>query len=192
MTTRILIASLALITLAPAVALMAQTSMPTPPVRPGLWETKMSELDANGKEVPSAAFAALAGMPPEQRAAMAAAMRARGVQMPDENGVVRVCLSKESLDGGAWEQMAASSGCTTTYATRSNTNWKWHSSCAAMKIESDGETVFTGGEAYRTKVTSTSGMRSPAMTSTRVVQGKWLGAACGDIKPLTPPTGRGR
>ena len=27
-------------------------------------------------------------------------------------------------------------------------------------------------------------------TSTRIVQGKWLGADCGDIKPLAPPNAR--
>jgi hypothetical protein len=29
-------------------SLAAQNSIPTPPVKPGLWETRMSQLDANG------------------------------------------------------------------------------------------------------------------------------------------------
>jgi hypothetical protein len=61
-------------------------------VKPGLWETTISQLDANGHEVPSPELAALAKMPPEMRDKMAEAMRARGVQLPDENGAMKACL----------------------------------------------------------------------------------------------------
>lgn len=56
-----------------------------------------------------------------------------------------------------------------------------------MKSESDGETVFTSGERYKTKVTTTSTVMGKTKTSTRMLEGKWLGADCGDVKPLTPP-----
>jgi len=98
------------VSLAGVASLAAQNSIPVPPVKPGLWETRMSQLDANGQEVPSPEFAALSKMPPEQREKMAEAMRARGVQLPDANGIMKACLSKESLDSGAWQQLAAQSG----------------------------------------------------------------------------------
>jgi hypothetical protein len=42
-------------------------------------------------------------------------------------------------------------------------------------------------------VTTTSTIAGKTRTTTRIVQGKWIGAACGDIKPLIgPPSGRGR
>ncbi len=176
--------------LALIVSLAAQNTLPVPPVKPGLWETKISQLDANGREVPSPELAALSRMPPETRARMAEAMRARGVQMPDENGVMKTCLTKETFESGAWQQMASESGCTTTFSTRSASAWKWHSSCAALNAESDGETVFNGAEGYRTKMTTTVTVRGTTNTSTRIVQGKWLGAACGDVKPLMAPAGR--
>jgi hypothetical protein len=167
-----------------------------PPVKPGLWETKMSQLDASGKEVPSPEMAALARMPAAQRAQMAEMMRARGVQLPDENGVMKACITRELLDSGAWQQMAADTGCTTTYSTRTGPLWKWHTSCPSLKLESDGEMAFTGSESYRTKMVSTTSITGAPTTSTRLVQGKWLGAACGDVKPFTPPptpaAGRGR
>ena len=102
--------------------------------------------------------------------------------------------TRETLDSPAWQQMAADTGCTTTYSERSSRAWKWHSTCPSMKSESDGETTFTGSEAYRTKLTSTVTVNGKTTTSTRIVQGKWLGAACGDVKPFAPPAvpGRGR
>ncbi|MEO7192784.1 MAG: hypothetical protein ABI051_17180, partial [Vicinamibacterales bacterium] len=69
----------------------------------------MSQLDGNGREVPSPELAGLARMPPETRARMAEAMRARGVQLPDENGVMKACLTKETFESGAWQQTASES-----------------------------------------------------------------------------------
>ena len=194
MTTRLLRVTLLTTSLAIAVGLHAQTPMPTPPVKPGLWETRMSELDASGKEVPAPELAAFSKMPPEMRAQMAAAMKARGVQMPDANGAVKACLTRELLDSDGWQQMAANTGCTTTYSTRSNSVWRWRSSCKSLNSESDGETTFTGSEGYRSKITTTATVAGKATTTTRVIQGKWLGASCGDIQPLVLPTppARGR
>ena len=150
----------------------------------------MSALDADGHEMTPPEQAALARLSPEAKARMADAMKARGVSMPDANGATKVCLTKAMFESGAWQQAAADSGCTTNYSTLSATTWKWHSSCTALKSESDGETVFNSAESYRTKVTTTATVRGKTSTSTRVVQGKWLGADCGDIKPLTPPGAR--
>jgi hypothetical protein len=176
--------------LAAAVAVAAQNLVP--PVKPGLWQTKISQLDANGKEVPSPELAMLSRMPADARAQMAAAMKARGVQLPDEHGMMKACLTNETLSSGAWQQVAA--GCTTTYAVRSNSAWKWHSSCPALKSESDGEMTFKGAEAYHTRVTTTatSPVTGKTTTSTRIVDGTWLGAACGDVQPTAPPPARGR
>ena len=193
MLARILFAPVCVAIAVSVVSLAAQNSIPTPPVKAGLWETRMSQLDANGKETPSPELAALSKVPPEMRARMAEAMRARGVQLPDENGTTKICLSKETLDSGTWQQLASESGCVTTFTTRSSSAWKWHSACASLHSESDGETVFSGSESYRTKVTTTSTMTGKTTTTTRVVQGKWIGAACGDVKPLSaPPPARGR
>ena len=161
-----------------------------PPVKSGLWEARMSSLDANGREIPRPELAAMDRLPPEARARMADAMKARGLSMPDANGATKVCLTKEMFESGRWQQMAAESGCTTNYSTTSGATWKWHSSCAALKSESDGEAVFNGSESYRTKVTTTATVMGKTRTSTRIVQGKWLGADCGDIKPFTPTGAR--
>src|SRR5262249_6938333 len=115
------------------------------------------------------------------------AMKARGVSMPDANGVTKACLTKALFESGSWQQLASDAGCTTNFSTQSATTWKWHSSCTTIKSESDGETVFSGAERYKTKVTTTSTVMGKTKTSTRVLEGKWIGADCGDVKPLTPP-----
>lgn len=168
------------------VAAAAVGPLPVPPVKPGLWETRISALDANGREMAPPELAALSRLPPQARDAM----KARGVTMPDANGAIKACLTKEMFESGRWQQMASESGCTSNYSTLSGSTWKWHSSCTALKSESDGETVFTGGESYRTKVTTTMTIQGKMNTSTRIVQGKWLGADCGDIKPLALPNVR--
>jgi hypothetical protein len=173
-----------------ALAVAAAGALPVPPVKPGLWEVRMSVLDADGHEVVAPELAALSRMPPEARARMAEAMKARGVSMPDANGVTKACLTKELFESGAWQQVASDTGCTTNFSTQSATTWKWHSSCTTIKSESDGETVFTGGESYRSKTTTTMTVQGNTTTSTRIVQGKWLGADCGDVKPLAPPGAR--
>ena len=61
-----------------------------PPVKPGLWEARMSALDADGREMPLPEQAALSRMPPEVRARMAETMKARGLSLPDANGATKV------------------------------------------------------------------------------------------------------
>lgn len=170
---------------------------PAPPIKPGLWQTKMTTLDASGKEVPSPGQDALARMPPEARARMAEMMKGRGMALPEPDGTMKLCVPKEMLDSGAWQQSSADTGCTMNYLSTSGSTWKWHSSCKALGAESDGEITFTNSENYQSKITTTTTLRGQVATTTRLMQSKWLGADCGDIKPITPGSfgpagGRGR
>jgi len=171
-------------------AVAAAGPLPAPPVKAGLWEVRMSVLDADGHEVASPEQAAFSRLSPEARARMAEAMKARGVSMPDANGVTKTCLTKALFESGSWQQVASDAGCTTNFSTLSATTWRWHSSCTTMKSESDGETVFSNAERYTTKLTTTSTVLGKTKTSTRVLEGKWIAADCGDVKPLAPPTVR--
>jgi hypothetical protein len=173
-----------------ALLAIAAGPLPVPPVKPGLWEARMSALDADGHEMAPPEQAALSRLSPEARARMADAMKASGVSMPDSNGATKVCLTKEMFESGRWQQMSSEAGCTTNYSALSGTSWKWHSSCTALKSESDGEAVFSSPESYRTKMTTTATVMGKTNTSTRIVQAKWLAADCGDIKPFAPPSAR--
>ena len=150
----------------------------------------MSALDAEGHEVAPPEPAPLSKMAPEARARMADAMKARGLSMPDASGATKACFTKETFESGTWQQMASDAGCTTKYSTRSSATWKWHSSCPARHSESDGEVTFTNAENYKVKMTMTMPVNGKPTTSTRILQSKWLGADCGDVKPFMPPAGR--
>ena len=128
-------------------------------MKPGLWEARSSVLDADGRETAPPEQAALSRLPPEALARMAEAMKARGVSMPDAKARA---------------------------STRSASTWRWHSSCPTLNSESDGEAVFDSAESYRARLTTTAAVRGRTTTTTRMVQAKRLGAACGDVKPLAP------
>jgi hypothetical protein len=113
---------------------------------------------------------------------MEAMMKERGISMGD-GGVTRVCLTKESLAAGRLQAEAA--GCKTDYSTRTSSTWKFHSSCPSMKVESDGEIVFSGTDAYTMTVSSSLSSMSPPRLSKTTMNGKWLGASCGDLQPLS-------
>ncbi len=185
---RSFIARLAVLSALGPITLLANAagSIPVPPLKTGLWEVKSSVLDASGKPQVPPEQSAMANMPPELRARVAEMMKARGLATPDENGVIRICQTKESLDSGKWQSLAASAGCTTDYSAQSASGWKFHSSCPKLKSESDGEMVFSNSENYSSKVTTTSSLLGKQNTQTRVTVGHWAGANCGDVKPLTP------
>jgi hypothetical protein len=165
--------------------LAAAADAPVPPIKTGLWEIKSAVLDADGKPQAPPEQAAMANVPPEIRARMAEMMKARGVPMPDANGAMKVCQSKETLSTGRWQQLASSVGCTTDYSAQSTNGWKFHSSCTSLKSVADGEVTFHNPESYSTKVTTSSTMMGHETKQTRVMEGRWLGADCGDLKPLT-------
>ena len=158
---------------------------PVPPLKLGLWEARTTARDADGKDILPPEQAAMAKMPPEARARMAEMMKARGMPMPDATGAIKMCLTKELLDTGRFQQMAADAGCTTTYSTQTATAWKWHSSCPALHVESDGEAAFTD-TSIRNTITSTVTSNGQARTTTRISTSKWLAADCGDVKPIDP------
>src|SRR5262245_33215958 len=87
-------------------AIAGAAAPPVPPVKFGLWEARMSTLDSNGRETVPPEQAAMARMPPEARARMAEAMKARGLSMPDSGGATKVCLTKEVFEAGGWQQLA--------------------------------------------------------------------------------------
>jgi hypothetical protein len=147
----------------------------------------MTSLDADGHEIAAPEQAAMAGLPAEARAKMAEAMKARGLSMPDASGASKVPhqgdvrirhVAADGVERGLHDHLS----------TQTSTNWKFHSGC--MRRSSPSRMARWCSPTRRTtgpKVTTTSTMSGKTRTTTRVVQAKWLGADCGDIKPFTPP-----
>ncbi len=152
----------------------------TPPIKPGLWEVH-SDREVDGKKAAAPADR-MKNLSPAARAQMEAMMKERGIAMGD-GGVTRVCLTKESLASGKMQAEAA--GCKIDYLTRTSSVWKFHSSCPALKVESDSEMLFSGSESYTMTVSSTLSSATTPRLSKTTMNGKWMGASCGDLKPLS-------
>jgi hypothetical protein len=179
---RLRLASLGLLLSSHGIAVQAQNA---PPIKPGLWEVHSERL-VNGQPMPDMAQR-MKDMPPEARARMEAAMKARG----GPNGGMKICHTKESLDQGRWQE--AQTRCKTDVGSRSGSVWKWHSSCAEpMASETDGEVTFTSPESYAVKTSTTMTMKGQARSSQMTMTAKWLGSDCGTVKPVTAPAGSGK
>src|ERR1035438_7700563 len=86
-------------------------------------------------------------MTPERRKQFEEMMKQRGVD-PGAGGVVKLSYSRKMVEHGAW---ADQGGCKTEYSSRSATSWKWHSSCAALGYQGDGEASFPDSENFVVK-----------------------------------------
>ena len=172
------------ILLASAVGVSAQT------MKPGLWEMT-SSLQNGGKDLTAAMERMqkqMASMPPEQRKMMQDMMAKQGVQM-SASGVggmsIKMCLTQEMVDRqeiGPKQQ----GDCTQTTSPRVGGTMKYSFKCTKPVSSGEGEVTFSSPEAYSMKMKVVSAARTMDMQST----GKWLGANCGDIKPIKVPTAK--
>ncbi|MFT3856042.1 MAG: DUF3617 domain-containing protein [Aquabacterium sp.] len=172
-------------------AMMARAAhADSPPIKPGLWEITTESRSVDGKALPdmSAQMAEqLKKMPPEMRKQMETHMKAQGVQMvPGKGGTgVRMCLTRDMLDQDRWQQ--SQGDCRNTGMNRAGNTWTWHFQCTQPPGEGEGKTTFEGSTAYATEMHLKTQHQGRMQTMTMKHRGKWLGADCGDIKPITPP-----
>ncbi len=174
--------ALTLLTLATGVC--AQT------MKPGLWEIT-NNMQSGGKDL-TAAMASMqkqmAAMPPEQRKMMQDMMAKQGVQMGSGTGggmSIKMCLTPEMVERN--EVAPKQQGdCTHTTSPRVGGTMKYSFKCTKPASSGQGEVTFTSPEAYSMKMSMTSAERNMDMQA----NGKWLGANCGDIKPIQVPTAK--
>ena len=159
-------------------AVQAQTTIPIPPIKPGLWQVQM-EREVNGQKMPDMSER-LKNMPPEKRAQFEAMMKQHGVGIG--GGPNQVCYTRELLEHSPWADIQTD--CKPTFSSRSSSSWKWHTSCPKSGYEADGEAVFINSENYTVKSTSVSKIGDKVRNSSATMTGKWVSADCGDVKPL--------
>ena len=122
-------------------------------------------------------------MPPAARQQMEAMLKQRGVDTSGGGGA-RVCMTRETLDQGRWNE--TNPRCKTDFGTRSASAWKWRSVCTQPDSTSEGEAVFHSPESYTMTMTSTVQVKGQPRSSKHVAKMQWIGADCGDVKPLQP------
>lgn len=165
-----------------------------PPIKPGLWEVTTEGQSLNGKALPdvSAQMAEqLQKMPPDMRKQMEAHMKSQGVQMMSGGGgktAVRMCLTRDMLEQDRWQRNDGQ--CQNTAMNRSGATWSWKFKCTQPPGEGEGKTTFQGSDAYMTELHMTTRQEGHPQRMSMKHRGRWLGADCGDVKPLTPPGGK--
>ena len=162
-----------------AYAAQAQTAIPKPPIKPGLWQVQM-EREVDGQKMPGMSER-LKNMTPEKRAQFEAMMKQHGIATGGGGGS-QVCYTSESLEHSPWTDPQMD--CKPTFTSRTSSAWKWHTSCPKLSLESDGEAIFINSENYTVKSTSVTNMGDKVRNSTTTVTGKWVSADCGDVKPF--------
>ena len=152
---------------------------------PGLWEHTF-KLTSQGGEMEKAQAqmqAQLAAMPPEQRQKIEAMMKGRGVTMGAQGTTAKFCLSKEQAARPAEPQMTGD--CKQTDMTRSGNTMRYKFACTTpQRVSGEGQVTYAGDKAYTGQSTMTTQVNGQSQQMGMDMTGKWLGADCGDIKPI--------
>ena len=167
-----------------ALPLSAQT------LKPGLWEisNKMDNPEINQQMAQMQQQ--LAAMPPEQRKQMEAMMAQRGMKMGGGAGggtTMQICMTKEMVERNAMPMQQQQTDCKITSQSRSGNVMKMAYSCPNPPSTGEGEFTYNGSDSYSSKMTVNSMRNGKPQTMKMEGSGKWLGADCGNIKPITPP-----
>jgi hypothetical protein len=150
-------------------------------VKPGLWETTSTTDMGNMAAMPQIPADKLAQLPPDQRARIEAMMKGRS----GTPTVTKVCMTKESL-AKALNFSQNNNSCTQKVTSLSSTKQEIHTECTGQfkgagdliieRVDSEhakGEMVMKGDSGRGTPI-------SMKMSFTT----KYLGADCGDVKPM--------
>lgn len=151
-------------------------------MKPGLWEMTMK----------SDAMKSMPKIPPEQMEQM----RKMGInvpQMQDGAMVTRVCVSREMAERDQLPQaMGKDMGCQPKNMQRSGNGYSLDIICdgPAMKGEGKAKGTFAGSERFTSTYDFKGTMHGQPVNQHHESSGKWLGADCGDVKPVGAAAGK--
>lgn len=160
-------------------------------VKPGLWEVNNKMTTASGQLEKGMAEMQkqMANMPPEQRKMMEDMMSKQGVSVGAGAGgavVAKMCLTKEMI---AQNQMPIQQhgDCTSTRGAMVGKTMKMSFTCTKPPSTGEGEITYTSDTSYSMKMKVNSSASGKPETMNVDATGRWLGADCGNIKPITMP-----
>ena len=99
---------------------------------------------------------------------------------------IKVCVSKEEA-AKPLEARLNAGNCTQKDVQRSGNKVKFKYECTQPPSTGEGEMTVTSDKAYSGKTLVTSQRNGKTSQMTMEMQGKWLSADCGDVKPRKPP-----
>jgi hypothetical protein len=174
----------------------AQVSANSFGLKPGLWETHILKLVVDGQDksgmmadASSKMQAAMANLPPEQRARMEAMMNERGGgPSMGAGGVTRICISPEMASSDK-PYVGNDAHCDPASISRSGNHTSFTVSCTTNGETSTGkgESTVTGDLIASTMDMTTKKSGGEAHTQHIETEMKFLGTDCGSVKPFAPP-----
>ena len=174
-----------------ASALPAQAQAQALNMKPGLWElnNQVSSSDPTIQSAMSEMQKQLANMSPQQRQAMQQMMDRNGVQIKLGAGGAlqsRMCMTREMI---ARREFPVQEGeCKQDFTPLSANRLKVAFSCTKPRASGEGELTMDSDTSYRARVKIRSEERSGTVDMD--VNGKWLGADCGSVRPMNVPKGK--
>jgi hypothetical protein len=149
-------------------------------VKLGLWEVTTTT-ETNG--MPPMPAIDMSKMPPEARARIEAAMKARQAKGP-RTQTHRNCLTQEKLDKDLFkDENEQDATCKRTVVSRTSTSQDIKIECSGrMKMTGEARFTATSRESVNGSFKIMSGDGANNMTINSTISAKWLGPACGDVK----------
>jgi hypothetical protein len=151
-------------------------------VKPGLWETTTST-EIGGMAMPAIPPEALANMPPEQRARMQAMMNGQG---SGNTMTSQSCVTEKDLERGFRPETTKEQSCKVDSVAVNGKTQEAHVTCTNSHGNSTGvfRMTATSRESYEGTMDMNTTVNGRAMTMKMRMKGKWLGASCGNVKPI--------
>lgn len=149
-------------------------------MKPGLWEITTTGTTTGAPPIPEDV---LARMSSEQRARFEAAMKT-AMARSNAPHVFKSCVTEKELEKGPDFNDPKQKSCKQTVLKRTSTRMEVHVECTGAQQMSGTfrfQAVSSEAMTGRTDMTITNGGKT--MTATHDMQGKWLGADCGSVKP---------
>ena len=153
----------------------AETSL-----RPGLWEIATT----------SDLLLLVPHIPAEQMQSIKDLANEYGFEVPPiENGaaISKACIIQEMANQKAPPIFGENQlGCTTKNSTRTGNNYKMDFVCNSADLKGNGtaEGSITSAESFTAKTNFNGTAQGNAVNEQADITGKWLGANCGEVKPL--------
>ncbi|MFD2365917.1 DUF3617 domain-containing protein [Pseudoduganella sp. GCM10020061] len=160
-------------------------------MKPGLWDvnTTMKSPDGEMQKAMTDMQAAMAAMPPDQRKAMEDMMAKQGVKIGAGSGGAlntKVCMSKEMVERNVLP-VNNRGNCSEKRGPLVNGRMKASFTCTNPPSSGDAEFAFSGDSAFTMKMNTTSTVAGKTEKMAMESSGRWLGADCGSIRPLSIP-----
>ncbi len=175
---RVLMAGFAFVTCCSLAAYAVPVTMK---LRPGLWEMTSKGQTSGSLPIPADV---LARLPPDRRAKMEAAIAASQARAATPH-VSRQCITAESLQRGLELDERRERGCQETIVSSSSSEMNIQVECKSPQHSTSGTMHFSaaGLETLAGTVNMKISDGGHSLMINRVIEGKWIAADCGNLKP---------